>query len=366
MTETFLKMKMVKRITPIAGAFGVVSDVASPVVEFSNKLPFKGLVDVITAILAFATAALAVYWFMVVKKNLKENEDSMIPEILTTSIIATLVFSFFSFGQVITGSKKKGLVAAVVPGVSNLQKSLFQLEANQKEMKNKLSNIEEQIEKIEKIYTIEDLERLADQEYWEEVIAHLDDVKALERDERWQAVLEASVVGWMDTLVNKEDTQKAYEESSDVFNRFKTIKKNDEAMMLKEKVGMRYIKTCLAAQPLKDCRPVSNEFIAYDKKRRADLAVKVGNLTSYMRNARWASQYYDLALEQNNGKEFVCQDDRLPVVVMSGMYGMKEEIKMANKLWDSCPEMINRYALKRIEDMSPNNVDLKSSPPARG
>jgi H+/Cl- antiporter ClcA len=129
-------MKMAKKVAPLAGAAGVVSDIASPVVEFSNKLPFKGLVDVITALLAVASVSLAFYWFMFVKKKLKENEDSIIPEILTTCLIATLVFSFFSFGQLLTGSKDKGLVAAVVPGVEGLQKSLFRLEENQKEMKN--------------------------------------------------------------------------------------------------------------------------------------------------------------------------------------------------------------------------------------
>jgi hypothetical protein len=149
---------------------------------------------------------------------------------------------------------------------------------------------------------MEDLERLADQEYWDEVIAHLDDIKALDRDDRWQTVLETSVVGWMESLVNKDDTEKAYLDSTDVFNRFKTLKKSDEAMKLKEKVGMRQVEACLRFQDpetkrLKDCRPISKEFIGYHKGRKAELAVKVANLTSYQRNARWAAQYYQMALE---------------------------------------------------------------------
>ncbi|NQY99803.1 MAG: hypothetical protein HRT45_03935 [Bdellovibrionales bacterium] len=360
MPKALLQMKLVKKVAPITGAFGIVSDVASPVVEFSNKLPFKGLVDVLTALLAVASVSLAFYWFMVVKKRLKENEDSMIPEILTTCLIATLVFSFFSFGQIITGSKKKGVVAAVVPGVESLQKSLFKIEANQKEMKTKLTNIEEQIEKIEKIYTIEDLEKLADQEYWDEVIAHLDDVKALERDERWQTVLESSVTGWMESLVNKEDTEKAYLDSSDVYNRFKTLKKSNEAMKLKETIGMNYIKTCLQAKPLKNCVPVSTEFINYDKKRKADLAIKVGNLTSYWRNIRFASTYYVMALDVPDSTEKLCGDDRLPAVVQNGVYAYyPEEKERAKKLYDACPEQVTKYALARIEKLSVNNVGLK-------
>jgi hypothetical protein len=210
---------------------------------------------------------------------------------------------------------------------------------------------------------MEDLERLADQEYWDEVIAHLDDIKALDRDDRWQTVLETSVVGWMESLVNKDDTENAYLDSTDVFNRFKTLKKSDEAMKLKEKVGMRQVEACLRFQDpetkrLKDCRPISKEFIGYHKGRKAELAVKVANLTSYQRNARWAAQYYQMALEAKNGHDVVCADDRLPVVIHSGLYGMDEEKKVADDLWKTCPEHLKKYTLERIDKLSVNNVSL--------
>ena len=94
MSSKILELKLVKKILPIAGIVGVVSDIASPLVEFSNALPFSGLIDLLAGLLALSTLATSGYWFSIGKKKLSPDEDSAIPEIITACVVATGVFCF--------------------------------------------------------------------------------------------------------------------------------------------------------------------------------------------------------------------------------------------------------------------------------
>ena len=83
------------------------------------------------------------------------------PRALIYSCMSLMVFGFFSVSQAVTKSSGNGVIAHIVPGIDELQKSVFRLEETTKEMNAKLDRIEDQIDKK---YTLKEIKILVDQE----------------------------------------------------------------------------------------------------------------------------------------------------------------------------------------------------------
>ncbi len=301
-----------RRAVPFAGSVGVISDVATPLASFTDYLTIlAGLVAVI----------LGVYWFFFFNKDQDWSLDKgFMPRALIYAGLCTMVFGFFSLGQTLSGNDDRGFVATVIPGITKIQESVFRLEKTTQEMSQKLDRIEDQIDKK---YTVKELKILADQEMWDEAMAHLEDIPPLQRDQPWRDVLEQIIVGWLYDMEIHEDIDYAYQQVRDTFQRFKVLKKSPQAMSYRKKIGLRYLKKCLQQnKPLKDCHPASMAFIRYDRNSVADLGFEVGKLTTYYRIHRGAIEYFHLALNEENKDQF-CQEERLQLAITNGFYGFE-------------------------------------------
>lgn len=347
-----------KKMIPLVSGMGVVTDVANPLVNLSEYPPLTGLTDLLTALLAIATLGMTIYWFSIGRKKLQDVDQPLFVKVFAYCIIATLVFGFFSFSQAITDSQDRGVVAKYIPGIKSMQESLFRLEKTTQEMNKKLDKIESDVALLDKKYTLEDLEILADQEYWDEVIEHLEDIPALNRGERWQAVVEKAAIGWLEPMLYSENIEEAHLKVKDFFNRFKTLKKSDEAMELKEELGMKYLEICLRAKPLRDCYNASMSLIIYHRGRVVDIARRVANLTTYERLPRGAMPFYAHGLKRAGGDVVainkICDDDRVSLAVYSGFLDFERSpfYKQAIEVLKICKDKASEDLIKELKKAS--------------
>lgn len=347
---TMFKIFM-KKVLPYAGTLGVISDIATPLASFA---------DYFTILAVFTTITLSVYWFFFANRSSDWSmEQGFMPRALVYAGMSFMVFGFFSVSQAITKTSQKGLIANIVPGIAEIQKSVFRLEKTTKEMNAKLDRIEDQIDKK---YTLEEIKILTDQEMWDEALAHIEDTHPLKRGEDWRAALGEIAEGWLYDQEIAEDWDKAHQETSVLFKRFKVLKKNPEAMKYRKKIGLRYLEKCLRAKPLKDCHPASIAFIRYDKNSVEDLGFAVGRLTSYHRFIRWSLEYYDFALNEET-KDKYCQDNRLQAAIENGWYGFPGDrnMQLTKRMSGLCFEQMEATFRKGLDEYIEKPRKLASS-----
>ncbi|MCB0366897.1 MAG: hypothetical protein H6624_02745 [Bdellovibrionaceae bacterium] len=319
-----------KRVTPLASAVGAAADFASPLGNYSDYLSW---------ITGAATFALLIYWLSFRQRAKSEEvEASIIPKALIYCGASAVIFTGISISKASADTSDTGLIASHVPALANLQKSLFRLEETAKEMNTKLDRIEDNVNQLKKVYTIEQIQKLEEQEIWEDVITHLEDIDPLKRDDEWQRLLENSVYEYMRDLDRRQEHQKAGEVANDVFEKYKTLKRSDRAMKLRNKLLIHRIKACYQSrEPMEDCRPRALGMIEYHPKYRAEMGFEVGKLVTYYRWHRAALPFFDIAL-QEDAREDYCAEERLALAVVNGFGGSDTDpdTKLAPLLANKC------------------------------
>ncbi len=329
-----------KKALPYAGSLGVISDIATPVASFA---------DYFTILAALSCFALSIYWFFFANRELSWSMDfGFMPRALVYAGMCFAVFGFFSVTQAMTETKKKGVLAAIVPGISEIQQSIFRLEKTTQEISQKLDRIEENLGKK---YGVEELQVLVDQEMWEEVLVHLEDIEPTQRKGEWKALLFEAANGYLYDMDLYEDVAKAHHNVTELFKRYKFLKKNEEAMQYRQKIGLRFIKHCLSQEPPVDCEPASMAFIKYDSKSLEDLAMKVGNVTTYLRFPRAAVPFFHLAINSEN-KETHCKHERVKIAIDNGVMGASNSInmKLTKELAKLCAQEMYAHWTTRLKD----------------
>ena len=333
-----------KKVTPLAGAVGAAADFAKPMGDYSFHLSW---------VTALVSVGLLIYWlgFRSKKLAVSEIEKSLFPKVIVYSVASALIFTSISVTQATAAeTPDRGIIASKIPALGDLQRSLFRLEQATKEMNVKLDRIEDNVNQLQKIYTLEQIQKLVDQEIWDEAIKHLGDIDPLKREDEWQRLLETSVYNYMKDLARLQNHQKATEVAKDVFEKYKTLKKSDRAMELRNKIGLQSIKACLRDHNTdQDCHALSIAFIEYDEKYRGELGFKVGKMTTYHRFHRWALPFFLIATEEDASPE-KCQDERLASAVLNAIgpsYG--EYATMANTIADRCFPQLKRVFVSEIE-----------------
>lgn len=235
-----------KRVTPMASAVGAAADFASPLGNYSDYLSWAT---------GLTTMVLLVYWLGFRSKAKPEDvEESIVPKALIYCGASAIIFTGISISKASADTPSSGIIASHIPALADLQRSLFRLEATTKEMNVKLDRIEDNVNQLKKVYNIEQIQKLEEQEIWEDVITHLEDIDPLKREDEWQRLLENSVYEYMRDLDRRQEHQKAGEVANDVFEKYKTLKRSDRAMKLRNKLLIHRIKACYQSrEPMEDC-----------------------------------------------------------------------------------------------------------------
>lgn len=326
----------------MASAVGAAADFASPLGNYSDYLSWAT---------GLTTMVLLVYWLGFRSKAKPEDvEESIVPKALIYCGASAIIFTGISISKASADTPSSGIIASHIPALADLQRSLFRLEATTKEMNVKLDRIEDNVNQLKKVYNIEQIQKLEEQEIWEDVITHLEDIDPLKREDEWQRLLENSVYEYMRDLDRRQEHQKAGEVANDVFEKYKTLKRSDRAMKLRNKLLIHRIKACYQSrEPMEDCRPKALGMIEYHPKYRAEMGFEVGKLVTYYRWHRAALPFFDIAL-QDDVREDYCAEERLGLAVVNGFAGSDTDpnTKLAAELADKCFPQLKESLAKEL------------------
>lgn len=339
----------------MAGAVAAAADFASPLGDFSDYLSWG------TGALCLV---LLVYWKTARRKVPQaEVETSLIPKAIVYCATSAIIFGVISISKASADTPKEGLLASYIPGLIGLQKAIFRLEEVTKEMNVKIGKIETEVSQLKKIYTIEQIQKLEEQEIWQDVVTHLEDIEPLARDEEWQRLLENSVFQHLKDLERRQELDLAAEVADKTFEKYKTLKRSERAMKLRNKIGLRNLEVCLqASQPLRDCHPLSIRFIEYDEKYRTELGLATGILTTYHRFHRGGLPYFAIALEEA-ASPAVCANERFALAVQNALSGPESDelTQLSRQLAGKCFTQLKSVLageLAAAEKRSPLAVSL--------
>ena len=152
----------------------------------------------------------------------------------------------------------------------------------------------------EKKYTQADLQALASQSSWKELIEHLGDVSPTERNAQWEQLAEQAGLGELEASVKREDPSLGIQVGISLVDQYPQLKKSKSFMNKRSEVGLQAFDQCLNHEHLVNyCGPLLKTFVAQDADN-LDLAFKAAKISS-KRMKRWFSvSFFKNALSKPN------------------------------------------------------------------
>jgi hypothetical protein len=158
-------------------------------------------------------------------------------------------------------------------------------------------------------YGITDLEALAAQQGWRELVEHLGDIAPAERDERWQRLAERAATGHLETLARVNDRLGALAAAEGLPQRFPTLRRSAAFMQKRAEVGLAGFEACYAtSQGGADCTGRLLGFVD-DDADNAELMLRAGRLVIRRQFAYVAAPFFRRALRDRAGP--ACEDREL-------------------------------------------------------
>ena len=150
----------------------------------------------------------------------------------------------------------------------------------------------------EKKYTQADLQALANQSSWKELIEHLGDVSPAERNDQWEKLAEQAGLGALEASVKRDDPSLGIQVGISLVDQYPQVGKSKAFMNKRNEVGLQAFDRCLNQERLADyCGPMLKTFVAQDPDN-LDLAFKAGKIAS-RRMKRWFTvSFFKSALSQ--------------------------------------------------------------------
>lgn len=200
----------------------------------------------------------------------------------------------------------------------------------------------------DKAYTMEDITALVENEGWQEILSHANDIAPRDRKDQWKKAVEAAGIGALENAKMK-NPQEAFGAAYSLPDQFPTLKKSKRFMKLRSSVGVESMDECFKQRyGIGQCMKILDSFLAADPKN-ADAHLKAGKMVR-LRTTPHASAapYFAKALRAQKDKKAVrsyCADDDLRLAAISGLGQPSDwpQVKDAN-------EIIFKHCYKELGD----------------
>jgi hypothetical protein len=165
-------------------------------------------------------------------------------------------------------------------------------------------------------YTMVDLQALADQHGWAELIAHLGDIPPSRRDDNWKTLAQEAGIGSIQDAIKHEAPVDGLVVSEQLLTAFPGVKDSPEFMAKRADVGIKAFNLCFQFDKLVEtCARLMRTFVAEDPDNH-DLAFRAG-LIARLNLLSWtAVPYFAMALQTGDPR---CSNDQVDIAVLSGL-----------------------------------------------
>jgi hypothetical protein len=207
--------------------------------------------------------------------------------------------------------------------------------------------------------TMTQLEALAAAESWHELGARLTEVKPTERDERWNALVEAAALGELTPLAiasgGSPDERLAAIEH--YYPAFPSLRSSQKFLALRASVGLTAFGRCFddaQGAELQKCRDRLDRFV-HTVPMSAQLAREAGVLVVHKLNHGNAVPFFAMAFEAPHG-DLVCAAPELATAVIAALdwpgdsLEAKSALALADKCWASLRTEIVAEAARETPD----------------
>jgi hypothetical protein len=195
----------------------------------------------------------------------------------------------------------------------------------------------------EKKYTMADLEALAKNESWGELLPHLEDIAPAQRNQKWQAVVERCAAGSIKSFKKDRNPFAALAYADGLTKRYGFLKKSKPFMAIRAEAGLKGFAACFEERYGR-CDERLLPFVEEDGS--FELAVNAAGLMMRHQHHYFALPYYKLAWDR--GKAKVCSAKRLDEAVIAGLSLPDDDKKLpiATALAESCFTQLKAALLK--------------------
>ncbi|MGB0747448.1 MAG: hypothetical protein ACPGO3_01765 [Magnetospiraceae bacterium] len=164
-------------------------------------------------------------------------------------------------------------------------------------------------------YTVEDLQWLAEEQSWEELAAHLRDLRPSQRDDRWQAWAVAAGIGLLDQTAAGGDPAATFSLAQELWKQLSTLRKSPEFKAKRAAVALQFYERCYQEDKDRDgCLAGLTAFVQ-DYADRPETVFAAGKLSRrYIRDEYLIGLYGVVVPEANSP---ACADAALAKVVLA-------------------------------------------------
>lgn len=158
------------------------------------------------------------------------------------------------------------------------------------------------------LYSMEDLNKLAESKSWAELTEHLTDITPSKRDQNWSELVNTALTSRFRELDTLGNTKLIIEFLEKTFPRYPAVRNNEVFMKLRGEFGIRYYESCFSYND----NACHKELLGFVKTDPNPLyALKVAKLVRLRMSNIKAIEYFGLALSQKLSTPTTCDDEDL-------------------------------------------------------
>ncbi|HUP58145.1 MAG TPA: hypothetical protein VM598_11875 [Bdellovibrionota bacterium] len=170
----------------------------------------------------------------------------------------------------------------------------------------------------EKKYSLKDLQALAGQGAWSELVEHLGDIPPASRDSAWEKVAIQAGTGLLGEAVNTRDPLNGIQASEALVDKYPHLRKSRSFMDRRAEVGLKAHERCLDTGYLaEECGKSLRTFVERDPES-LDLAFHAGKLARLKMQHWTAAPFFRKALAKRSSTRS-CADDDVRLSVLSAL-----------------------------------------------
>jgi hypothetical protein len=163
---------------------------------------------------------------------------------------------------------------------------------------------------------LSDLQSLAQQRAWDELVDHLEDIPPANRDGAWRSLAQQAGLGAL-TLAGRRGPSDGLYLSEALLQRYPTLKESKEFMSKRAELGAQAFERCFQKSPRAEaCATHLRAFVEADTSNQ-DLAFRLGKLLPQNAYGRLAVPAYAVAIQKTDDPR--CQDADVKRAVLSGL-----------------------------------------------
>lgn len=164
-------------------------------------------------------------------------------------------------------------------------------------------------------FGMEDLQALAEQESWQELLAHMNDIAPRLRKKEWKTLLGQAAVGQVAALAEVDDKWGALGTLDALVVQYPLLKKDKGFLEKRAEVGLKAFEACFAnAYGGAECSEKLLAFVKVDADN-SKLAFEAGRLTRLRGGPGFALPMFAQAVRDKKQVATYCEDDQLWLAV---------------------------------------------------